>query len=336
MTTQNNPVAGAWELHVDTISTMATSISEFVDPSHGRDRSDERYPGIALIRYGMNKSNSASSNQGSSKRIVPMIHYGMINIDLSIFSAGAFARVYPATYQDRRVALKLLYTMELTPEFIKQFYLEAQTLNDLKHPNIVECIGVTVMPPAMGVLMEFCEHGSLYNFLYKRIRESFSVKDTLADLGNRVSAFHRSSVGRGNAKESSRATGVQALERLSGAEGSSSLSPIKRKSGRRSFVRSVRSAIRDDVSLGSRVDDPMSFAVTDQHFMADAIRGLAFLHEFGYMHCDIKSLNYLVDSVSERFSWPSSSHADCYMLCLRFASFISTHIVHLYCVEITS
>jgi hypothetical protein len=32
--------------------------------------------------------------------------------------------------------------------------------------------------------------------------------------------------------------------------------------------------------------------------MRDAIAGIAFLHEKGYMHCDIKSLNFLVGEVS--------------------------------------
>jgi serine/threonine protein kinase len=31
--------------------------------------------------------------------------------------------------------------------------------------------------------------------------------------------------------------------------------------------------------------------------MRDAIAGIAFLHEKGYMHCDIKSLNFLVAEV---------------------------------------
>jgi serine/threonine protein kinase len=153
------------------------------------------------------------------------------------------------------------------------------------------------MPPAMGVLMEFCEHGSLYNFLYKRIRQSFSVKDTINEMTNRISTLRRSSTGRGRVPAS---PGNGATQALNGDENSSA-SPLssKRKSARKSFLSRVRSATRDNLSMSSRIDDDMSFAISNQQFMADAIRGVAFLHEYGYMHCDIKSLNYLVDSVSD-------------------------------------
>ena len=37
--------------------------------------------------------------------------------------------------------------------------------------------------------------------------------------------------------------------------------------------------------------------------MKDAISGVAFLHSRGYLHCDIKSLNFLVDEVRVQVSF---------------------------------
>ena len=42
--------------------------------------------------------------------------------------------------------------MELTPERVVDFCAEASLLNSLKHPNIVACYGVAIMPPAMSLV----------------------------------------------------------------------------------------------------------------------------------------------------------------------------------------
>ena len=47
------------------------------------------------------------------------------------------------------------------------FCNESSLLHSLKHPNVVNCHGVSVMPPAIALVTEFCHHGSLYDFLHK-------------------------------------------------------------------------------------------------------------------------------------------------------------------------
>ena len=101
-----------------------------------------------------------------TKALVPVIHFGMLSIDITQFTPGGFSRVYAAGYRGEKVALKLLFALELNRDSIIQFYKEAQTLKDLSHKNIVQCLGVTVMPPAVGLIMEYCSYGSLYDFLY--------------------------------------------------------------------------------------------------------------------------------------------------------------------------
>jgi len=75
------------------------------------------------------------------------------------------SRVYLGEYRREVVGVKMLYAIELDAPIIKQFCDEARLLNDLSHPNIVECRGVCVMPPAVCLIQEWCEHGSLYSFL---------------------------------------------------------------------------------------------------------------------------------------------------------------------------
>jgi hypothetical protein len=74
--------------------------------------------------------------------------------------------VYKGTYRDEEVAVKILFCLELTPERIVNFCNEASLLHSLQHPNVVSCLGVSVMPPAICLVTEFCRFGSLYDFLH--------------------------------------------------------------------------------------------------------------------------------------------------------------------------
>eukprot|EP01032_Pedospumella_encystans_P009734 gene9734-11440_t len=99
---------------------------------------------------------------------LPILHFGLMNFDQDLkFVAGGFSRVYFGSLRDERVAFKILFAMELDPKDIEEFYREAAVLHKLKHPNVVQCKGVCVMPPALTIVLELCKYGSLFDFLYK-------------------------------------------------------------------------------------------------------------------------------------------------------------------------
>eukprot|EP00601_Ochromonadales_sp_CCMP2298_P000303 CAMPEP_0173174692 /NCGR_PEP_ID=MMETSP1141-20130122/3490_1 /TAXON_ID=483371 /ORGANISM="non described non described, Strain CCMP2298" /LENGTH=413 /DNA_ID=CAMNT_0014096837 /DNA_START=99 /DNA_END=1337 /DNA_ORIENTATION=- len=97
---------------------------------------------------------------------LPILHFGLIQFDTDLkYVPGGFSRVYFGQVRRERVALKTLFAIELNAEAIREFYAEASVLYQLRHPNVVRCIGVCVMPPALT--LEWCRHGSLFDFLYK-------------------------------------------------------------------------------------------------------------------------------------------------------------------------
>jgi hypothetical protein len=80
--------------------------------------------------------------------------------------------------------------MELTPDRVKSFCSEASMLHSLAHPNIVLCHGVAVMPPAICLVTEWCNHGSLYDLLHTSeyyIRDSCTSRPSRISRGNRFS-----------------------------------------------------------------------------------------------------------------------------------------------------
>jgi hypothetical protein len=121
---------------------------------------------------------------------LPILHFGMISLDSSLgYVAGGYSRVYFGKFQGKRVALKIMYVMELTPSDVNDYYREATILHTLQHPNVVGCHGICVMPPALTLVLEFCLFGSLFDFVHKRRMVNVTMGSTdLVRTGSVISA----------------------------------------------------------------------------------------------------------------------------------------------------
>ena len=82
------------------------------------------------------------------------------------------------------VAVKFLFCIELTPERVAEFVSEATLLNSVQHPNIITCMGVSVMPPAICLVTEYCLYGSLYDLLHS---SDFIISEKVAQSDNKGS-----------------------------------------------------------------------------------------------------------------------------------------------------
>lgn len=215
--------------------------------------------------------------------------------------------------------------MELTPSSIVEFFKEAQILHDLRNDYVVECKGITIVPPAIGVVMEHCAHGSLFEFLYEHNRH-VQRRGTLKSFFTTTGI---SSVSRNNSKTScstkSEVTEEQdharmlemghrastSSERDSVASVGATGSPEEQSRSGHSFdwifkSRKTKPVGNNEILNRSAVlHRPSREEFSDMQnyeMMLDAAKGLAYIHSKGYMHCDVKSLNFLVTEVfSERF-----------------------------------
>lgn len=116
------------------------------------------------------------ANVDTKQLTVPFLHFGMISLDKDVgFVAGGFSRVYFGKIRDTKVALKMLFVLELTPGSISDFCREAELMHTLRHPNIISCMGVCIMPPAVSIVLEFCSLGSLYDVIYKNRNKHSSL-----------------------------------------------------------------------------------------------------------------------------------------------------------------
>lgn len=69
--------------------------------------------------------------------------------------------LHRGTYRSTPCAIKLIFTDDLTEEVILRAEAEATLLSSVKSPNIVNIIGVSVLPPSVCIVLELCAYGSL-------------------------------------------------------------------------------------------------------------------------------------------------------------------------------
>jgi serine/threonine protein kinase len=163
---------------------------------------DPRNPMLSVWDHvDISTAQSMAENMDSVSTLnLPVLHFGLLEIEKSDqFIPGGFSRVYFGSFRKEKVALKILFAMELTPQDVDNFYAEATLLHSLQHPNVVECKGICTMPPALAMVLENCENGSLFDFLYKPVADenlrreilhqrSIASSSTLASLHEALSS----------------------------------------------------------------------------------------------------------------------------------------------------
>lgn len=98
---------------------------------------------------------------------------------LRLIGAGSYGRVYLATWRATPVAAKVLLTddvlsdsaaaLEQLDALTRQLLVEAHVMSAMRHPNLVNFMGVCLLPPC--ILTEHCSRGSLYDVLSQGARD---------------------------------------------------------------------------------------------------------------------------------------------------------------------
>ena len=76
---------------------------------------------------------------------------------------GAFGIVYRGTYHGQDVAIKTM--SEVEQENMERFRSEILLMRDLRHENIVVMVGAVWSEKLMALVLEFCEHGAVGDWL---------------------------------------------------------------------------------------------------------------------------------------------------------------------------
>ncbi|GMH84199.1 hypothetical protein TrST_g13486 [Triparma strigata] len=85
--------------------------------------------------------------------------------DRTVIGRGAFGNVLVGTYFGTQCACKEVLPSALSEENMARFLLELKLIGKLRHPNIVQCLGVVWGESDRCILFELCSHGSLDGFI---------------------------------------------------------------------------------------------------------------------------------------------------------------------------
>ncbi len=124
---------------------------------------------ISAPSTGTNEAYQFDSESSKRKEQLNVINFAYLQLDKSkLLGVGGSSKVFRGWYKNEKVAVKLLFVIDITPELIRRAVQEARTLSQFRrYVNVVKCYGVAVLPPCIAVVLELCERGSLYDVLKK-------------------------------------------------------------------------------------------------------------------------------------------------------------------------
>jgi len=144
-------------------------------------------------------------SDGLSARLTrPLVKKGGLElVDTKIFAAweiprravvrvkqigsGQFGDVFEGTYGGKQVAIKTLKNVD--EESTRSFLAEAGVMTMLKHPNLVELIGVVTNGSPVMIISEFMSKGCLLDFLRSRGRSVITPEVQIKFARNIIAAM---------------------------------------------------------------------------------------------------------------------------------------------------
>jgi hypothetical protein len=146
-----------WTLLMDSQWWQGIEIYKPLQSSRSRRRRRPSYENIRSNLEGADfNRDSAQTLADTIDRIladenVQMLNFACIKVDLNdpntYLGGGSFSRVYKGQYKNKDCAIKLIRTADLTKDIIRKVAAEASILSSIKNPNIVNILGISVLPP---------------------------------------------------------------------------------------------------------------------------------------------------------------------------------------------
>ncbi|GBG32831.1 Protein kinase, putative [Hondaea fermentalgiana] len=90
--------------------------------------------------------------------------------------AGNFGEVWTGTWMHSKVAIKtVIRGMADNKVFVGKFVEEIRLMSELQHPNIVMFLGACIQPPHICLILEYCVHGNLVEFLQSAREQDINI-----------------------------------------------------------------------------------------------------------------------------------------------------------------
>jgi len=108
-----------------------------------------------------------------------------------IGNGGSGTIIFKANMGVDKVVLKLY---KVSKRDFEKFKHELKILDSLRHPNIVICIGACMIKPRIGIVLEYCERGSLASLITKEVLKSQLKMKLLIDIARGMAFLHSKNI----------------------------------------------------------------------------------------------------------------------------------------------
>jgi len=133
-----------------------------IEPFPSKNDNENVYTEIAPPNYSFRANATIADTVASSNYIIKM---SKLKIKKKI-GEGAFGCVYLGIFNKTEVAIKKLSKTNISDVDIKAFIAEAELMRNLPpHPNVVLFRGVTVPPDPLSIVTDYCNGGTLSEYL---------------------------------------------------------------------------------------------------------------------------------------------------------------------------
>jgi len=117
---------------------------------------------------------SSSMRAGGGAGAAP--HFELSECDVGPeIAAGGFSTVHRGTWHSTKVCVKKIFDPNINEELLAEFDNEVQKLEQIRHPNIIILLAVHRKPPALSLITEMVDGGSLYVLLHSTSKFNFAT-----------------------------------------------------------------------------------------------------------------------------------------------------------------
>lgn len=139
-------------------------------------------------------------NNLSAKFSISKEFFTISNEDIKLIRSlgqGGFGEVFYCEWEGSPAAIKLCTTISIGTEKndFEMFEKELSLMSSISHPNIVQFHGCCLRTPRIGLIMEYCESGTLSNKLHYSKNIPFIQKlDWLIQISSAIAYLHKRGV----------------------------------------------------------------------------------------------------------------------------------------------
>eukprot|EP00469_Lotharella_globosa_P012836 CAMPEP_0167775536 /NCGR_PEP_ID=MMETSP0111_2-20121227/2619_1 /TAXON_ID=91324 /ORGANISM="Lotharella globosa, Strain CCCM811" /LENGTH=733 /DNA_ID=CAMNT_0007665473 /DNA_START=177 /DNA_END=2378 /DNA_ORIENTATION=+ len=118
-----------------------------------------------------------------------LIDFAFLTVE-SLLDEGGHSRVYKGHLRQRTVAIKLFTPPEMDSKAMQRFIDETRIATKVRHPHIVELIGIAVRPPDICMVIEYCERGSLFKVLGNEVLDGARKTSFMIQAASALAYLH--------------------------------------------------------------------------------------------------------------------------------------------------